>query len=62
MPRNSPTLAEIATDYTLWGEYFDVDGHDSPEQWEAMSQSARLALLRYAFESAHYLRPDAHGY
>ena len=44
-----PTLAEIAADYALWGEYFDVDGYDSPEQWEAMSQSARLALVRHAF-------------
>ena len=50
MPRNSPTLAEIAADYTLWGQYFDVDGHDSPEQWERKSFADRLAMLHAAYD------------
>jgi len=49
MPRTTPTLAEIAADFRLWGEHYDVDGHDSPEQWEAIGQRARLAILRHAF-------------
>lgn len=49
MPRITPTLAEIAADYTLWGEYSDVDGLDSREQFEALGQSARVQLLRDAF-------------
>lgn len=50
MPRNpAPTYAEIAADYALWGKYFDVDGLDSPEQWEALGQAARVQMLREAF-------------
>lgn len=53
MSRTSPTLAQIAADYTLWGEYFDVDGHDTLEQWEQMGQSARVEMLRYAFDDPY---------
>ena len=49
MSRNSPTLAEIAASYKLWGEYYDVDGHDSPEQWERMTFRDRLAMLQSSF-------------
>lgn len=56
MPRNpAPTLAEIAADYALWGKYFDVDGLDSPEQWEALGQAARVQMLRDAFDDPHAL-------
>ena len=51
MPRPTPTYAEIAASYELWGEYYDVDGHDSREQWEQLGQSARLEQLRAAFDS-----------
>jgi hypothetical protein len=50
MPRNTPTLAEIAADFRLWGEYFDVDGLDSPEQWEHMTFRDRLEKVRAAFD------------
>lgn len=49
MPRNTPTLAEIAADYTLWSEYYDIDGLDTPEQWEQLGQDARVQILREAF-------------
>jgi hypothetical protein len=55
MPRNSPTLAEIAADFRLWGEYFDVDGHDSLEQWEAIGQRARLEMLQAAYDHSRTL-------
>jgi hypothetical protein len=51
MPRTSPTLAEIAADYTLWGECYDVDGHDSPEQWERRSFRDRLEMLQAAYDA-----------
>ena len=58
MPRKSPTLAEIAADFRLWGEYYDVDGLDwrsitrrMLEHWEALDQSAREELLRDAFDA-----------
>ncbi len=50
MPRSNPTLAELASDYTLWGEFFDVDGHDTLEQWEAMGHRARLEMLQAAYD------------
>ena len=49
MPRTSPTLAEIAATYELWSHYFDVNGLDSPEQWERMTQRERLEMLQFAF-------------
>jgi hypothetical protein len=51
MTRPSPTLAEIAADFRLWGEYYDVDGHDSPEQWERMTFRDRLEKLHAAFDA-----------
>lgn len=53
MSRISPTLAEIAASYELWGEYYDQDAHDSPEQWEQLGQSARVQILRDAFDDPH---------
>jgi hypothetical protein len=50
MPRTSPTLAEIAADFRLWGEYYDVDGLDTLEQWDAIGQTARIELLRDVFD------------
>ena len=49
MPRTTPTLSEIAADFTLWGEYYDINGHDSREQWEAIGQQTRVQILRDAF-------------
>lgn len=49
MPRNTPTLAEIAADYALWGKYFDIDGLDSPKQWARKSFAYRLEMLRRSF-------------
>ena len=49
MTRTSPTLAEIAADYRLWGDYYDVDGHDSPEQWERMTFRDRLEMVQRSF-------------
>ena len=51
MPRNSPTLAEIAADFRLWGEYYDVDGHDSPELWERWSFRDKLEMLHAAYDA-----------
>jgi len=51
MPRTTPTLAEIAADFRLWGEYYDVDGLDTLEQWEAMGQRARLEMLQAAYDA-----------
>lgn len=49
MPRKSPTLTEIAASYELWSHYFDVNGLDSPKQWEGMTQRERLDMLEFAF-------------
>ena len=50
MPRPTPTYAEIAADFRLWGQYYDVDGHDSRKQWERMTFRDRMAKLRAAFD------------
>ena len=59
MPRTTPTLAEIAADFRLWGEYYDVDGLDTLEQWEALGQRARVDQLRTAFEEQLFAAFDS---
>lgn len=53
MPRSTPTYAKIAADYALWGEYYDIDGHDSREQWEQLGQTIRVQMLRDVFDDPH---------
>ena len=64
MPRNTPTFAEIAADFRLWGEYYDPYGHDSPEHWASMTLRDRLEKLQAAFEehsAARDARRDGRG-
>ena len=45
----SPTYAQIASSYSLWGEYVDPDATTSEEEFDAMSHADRVALMVEAF-------------
>jgi hypothetical protein len=45
----SPTYAQIASSYSLWGEYVDPDATTSEEEFNAMSHADRVALMVEAF-------------
>lgn len=40
----SPTYAEVASSWTLWREYVDLDAVMTIEEFEAMSPADRVAL------------------
>ncbi len=44
-----PTRAEIAANFTLWGEFVDTLGLDTREQFEATTDAARLAVMADCF-------------
>lgn len=43
------TYKEISASFSLWGEYFDIDGLDNEEDFEARSLESRIAMLERAF-------------
>jgi hypothetical protein len=45
----SPTYAQIASSYSLWGEYVDPDATTSEKEFDAMSHADRVALMVEAF-------------
>ena len=49
MARTSSTQAEIASNYTLWCEYFDTLGIDSREDFDAMLNSEKMEMLAFGF-------------
>lgn len=46
---NQVTNQQIANSYTLWVEYFDVDGTMSEAEFNDMTVEARLYLVEQAF-------------
>lgn len=49
MTRTSPTRAEIAASFTLWGTFVDPSGLDTRERFDAMTEAARLAFMADCF-------------
>ena len=45
----SPTYAQIASSFNLWGEYVDPDATTSEGEFDAMSHADRMALMVEAF-------------
>lgn len=45
----SPSYAEIADDFRLWGQYVDPNGVDSKEQFDSTTPSQRLQLIIRCF-------------
>ena len=43
------TIEEIATNYALWMEYVDPDGHDSEEAFNAMTIGQKMDMILECF-------------
>jgi len=41
-----PTRTEVATDFSLWQEYVDPDGHMTEEEFNAMSIEEKVKFQR----------------
>lgn len=45
------SYSQIASDFRLWGEYFDTSAEMSRDEFEAMSLVEKIALLESAFSA-----------
>jgi len=44
-----PTRAEICASFSLWGTFVDTSGLDTREQFDAMTEAAKLAFMAVCF-------------
>lgn len=54
--KDTPSFAQIANSFELWGIYADPDGEDSEETFNGMSEEEKIGFLETLY---HYEILDA---